>query len=105
MYEATLDAMRRAGLKPDAVVQLDFLFVAPSQVWAESLKARLEENDCLDIVLDEQPAGECLVTGKSHPTTLSTGTLRDWVKWMVVQGVVENCEFDGWGSEVPGSEV
>ena len=105
MNEATLDTLRRAGLKPDAVVQLDFMFVAPSQVCAESLKARLEENDCLDVEVKEQPVRECLVTGKSHPTTLTSEVLRDWIKWMVVQGVVENCEFDGWGTEVPGSEV
>jgi hypothetical protein len=105
MNKATLDALRRAGLKADAAVQLDFVFLAPNKRAAESLKSHLEQRDCLDVAVAEQGgllSRRFLVEGRSHPTALSEDLLSDWVRWMVVQGVLHNCEFDGWGAEVPG---
>ena len=106
MNEATLDRLREVGLRDDSVVQLDFFFFAPDVKSARSLKAHLERNECLDVEVIKQ--GWFLwrsfaVEGKSHPTTLSIELLSEWVTWMTVQGVVHNCEFDGWGTEVPAS--
>ena len=106
MNKATLAALRRAGLSADAAVQLDFVFVAPNKKAAGSLKSHLVQQDCLDVEvvkLGGMLSRRFLVEGRSHPTALSEDLLSDWVRWMAAQGVLHNCEFDGWGAEVPGS--
>jgi hypothetical protein len=104
MNKGTLAALRRAGLKADAAVQLDFVFLAPDKRAADSLKSHLEQRDCLDVAVVKKGgllSRRFLVEGRSHPTALSSDLLSDWVRWMAVQGVLHNCEFDGWGTEVP----
>lgn len=49
------------------------------QLCAESLKVRLEENDCLDVEVKKQPVRECVVTGKSYLVTPTSEILRDCV--------------------------
>ncbi len=104
MNEQTLASLWEQGLDPEAVVQLDFFFVAPNRDRAVALKSFLERNDCLDVEISRRSrflSKECDVTGKSKPTTVDAEILDEWVRWMVVQGVFMDCEFDGWGTFVP----
>jgi hypothetical protein len=104
MNKETLAALRRAGLKADAVVHLEFVFLAADEKAAGALKSHLEQEDCLDVAVVKQGgllSRRFQVEGRSHPIALSEGLLSDWVRWMAVQGVLHNCEFDGWGAEVP----
>ena len=99
----TLAAMRTAGLTADSVVVLEFSFVAPSRICAESLRHHLEDNDCTDVEVLKSPglfSRRYFVTGKSLPTKVDTDVLSQWIPWMVVQGVLHDCEFDGFGTEV-----
>ena len=99
----TLDALRRAGLADDMEIQLDFFFLAPNGAHARALVTHLTKNDCLD--LSAQRSGGILsrkftVTGKTRPTVVTTQVLAQWIPWMVVQGMIHECQFDGWGAEV-----
>jgi hypothetical protein len=104
MNPQTLAALLDAGLRPDDEVHLDFVFLAPDEKRAVVLKSHLEQSDCLDVTV--QKRGGLLsrsfeVTGRSLPTTVSVELLDEWVKWMVVQGMERDCEFDGWGALLP----
>jgi len=104
MNTQTLAALQQAGLKPDTAVQLDFTFVAPDRGTGAVLKSHLEQNDCLDVELRKRPglfARKVDVVGKSKPMTVDAEILDSWVRWMVVQGVSHDCDFDGWGTLVP----
>src|SRR5262245_60620053 len=82
MNAATLAALRRAGLKPDAAVQLDFIFLAPDAKAAGSLKSHLEQRDCLSVAVVKQGgllSRRFFVQGRSYPTAVSEDLLSDWV--------------------------
>lgn len=103
MNVQTLALLRENGLGPETVVQLDFFFVAPSRERAAALKSHLEANDCLEVETHRCRglfSKRFDVTGKSRPTTVDAEILDQWVQWMVVQGVLFDSEFDGWGTEV-----
>ena len=99
----TLDALRRAGLTDQTEVQIDFSFVAPDMAAGQALVAHLRANDCLELSLQRSSgflSRTLTVAGKTHPTVVTAQVLAQWIPWMVVQGVVHGCEFDGWGAEV-----
>jgi hypothetical protein len=103
MAGATLDALRRAGLTDDKEVQIDFFFDAPNESAAQALVAHLSKNECLNLVAKKSGgflSRKFTVTGKTHPTVVTTQILAQWIPWMVEQGVTHGCEFDGWGAEV-----
>jgi hypothetical protein len=103
MNPRTLALLQEKGLKPETVVQLDFFFVAPNRERATALKLHLEDNDCLEMETHRRPgvfSKKFDVTGKSKPTTVDAEILDQWVQWMVVQGVLFDSDFDGWGTEV-----
>jgi hypothetical protein len=102
MNQQTIAALERAGLRADDEVELDFMFVAPDEASAESLKSYLAVNDCESVDVKAVPdKPEFFVSGKSLPTVVTAAVLDRWVQWMAVQGVLRNCEFDGWGTTVP----
>jgi hypothetical protein len=41
-----------------------------------------------------------MVVGKTHPTAVTAHVLSQGVPWIVVQGIIHDCEFDGWGAQV-----
>lgn len=102
--QQTLVALGRAGLEPQHVVALDFTFVAPSAATANALRAYLDKNHCHDTSVTPiagDASGRHHVKGRSAPTKIDARILGQWVPWMVVQGVKHDCEFEGWGTQVP----
>ena len=102
MVEGTLAAMRRAGLTEDQSVQLDFFFYARSEERALELVAHLEQNDCLSLTT-KRASGlpvQYVVEGKTFPTPVNKAVLSEWLPWIIVQGIVRDCEFDGFGAEI-----
>ena len=82
---------------------MEFSYVAPDQASANSLKAVLD--DRTDYVVRVEVGGgifsrTCVVTGSTRPTALSPDILDQWVDWMVIAGLHQNCEFDGWGAQL-----
>jgi hypothetical protein len=103
MSGQTLDALRKAGLNDEMRVSLEFLFVAPTEPKAVALMRHLETNDCLNLTLEKIGtflSRKWLVKGQTHPTPLNVQLIAQWLPWIVVQGMVHDCEFDGWGAEV-----
>jgi hypothetical protein len=103
MSGQTLDALRSAGLKEEDAVQIDFFFEARNKESATALVAYLEANDCLDVALVQSGgflSKKFAVTGKTLATNITPAVLGQWIPWMVVQGVIHGCVFDGWGAEV-----
>ena len=103
MSGQTLDALRKAGLKDEMELQLDFFFAAPNEKAGHSLVAHLGSNDCLDVSLEKSGGfltRKFTVRGKTHPTQVNVQVLAQWIPWIVVQGITYGCEFDGWGTEV-----
>jgi hypothetical protein len=106
MNEHTIAVLKKNGLREGDLVQLDFMFVAPEEASAAALGQFLAANGCdgVEVAANEEKT-EYFVTGKSQPTSVSSRTVDRWVQWMVVQGVIRNCQFDGWGAEAPGAEA
>ena len=103
MSGETIDALRRAGLTDDKEVQIEFFFVAPSEAAGRALVGHLQANDCLGLALHRSGSffsRRFSVVGKTHPTAVTAQVLSQWVPWIVVQGIIHDCEFDGWGTEV-----
>ncbi|MEJ1959403.1 MAG: hypothetical protein WDM70_08235 [Nitrosomonadales bacterium] len=70
---------------------------------ARALAAHLEENECLEVAAKKDGSflsRKYTVTGKTHETNLNPAVLGHWLPWIVVQGVLHGCEFDGWGAEI-----
>jgi hypothetical protein len=106
--DATLAALREAGLGADAVVELEFSFVAPDRETAESLRTHLADNDYLNVEVRKHRglfSGKFVVSGRRRPTTLSAEPVRQWVRSMVAEGMPRDCEFGGWRAELPGERA
>ena len=103
MAEETLAAMRSAGLNEDEEVQLDFSFYARREDCASALVSHLERNECLAMRMRRvrRFPSRFLIEGKSYPTVVTWEVLSRWLPWMIVQGIVRDCEFDGFGAEIP----
>jgi hypothetical protein len=103
MSGQTLDALRRAGLRDDTMLKLDFWFNAPSVGAAKSLAAHLADNGCLEMGFEKAAgffSGKYTVKGKTQDTQVTVQILGEWLPWIVVQGIIHDCEFDGWGAEI-----
>jgi Regulator of ribonuclease activity B len=106
--DATLAALREAGLGADAAVELEFSFAAPDRETAESLRTHLADSDYLNVEVRKHRglfSGKFVVSGKRRPTTLSAEPLRQWVRSMVAEGMAHDCEFGGWRAELPGERA
>ena len=103
MNEQTWRTLQGHGVTEATELRLDFTYDAPDRASTESLKTVLEAQTDYDVTV--QSAGGILqktwtVTGKTQPTTMSAQILDQWVDWMVTAGLHQNCEFDGWGTQV-----
>ena len=105
MNEETWARLRARGVSETTDLRLDFSYSAADRPSAESLKNVLAEQTDYD--LEIQSAGTFAkrwrVSGSTQPTAISNAILDQWVDWMVTAGLHQNCEFDGWGTQVPTS--
>src|SRR5437868_12758644 len=103
MNEETWGRLRTHGVDEGTQLRLDFSYSAADRASAESLKGVLSDQTDYDVKV--QSTGtftkRWTVTGSTHPTAVSNAILDQWVDWMVTAGLHQNCEFDGWGTEVP----
>jgi hypothetical protein len=106
MNQHTIAALTKNGLREGDLVHLDFMFIAQDESSAAALGQFLAASECEGVqVTASGDKTEYFVTGKSQLTTVNSRTVDEWVQWMVVQGVIRNCLFDGWGTEAPGAEA
>jgi hypothetical protein len=103
MNEQTWATLTQHGVTEATPLRLDFTFIAPDQRSAAALRATLAETTDYDVKV--QSSGGFLrkqwsVTGSTQPTELSPAILDQWVDWMVTAGIHDNCEFDGWGTQI-----
>jgi hypothetical protein len=103
MNEQTWKTLVAHGLTESSEVRLDFAFAAPDRRAAESLKAVLVEQT--DYAVEIESTGNLLrktwsVIGSTQATPISPAVLDQWVDWMVTAGLHQDCEFDGWGTQV-----
>ena len=91
------------GVSEATELRLDFSYAAPAQSNAAALKRVLDEET--DYEVEVRSEGGILrkrwsVVGATRPAAVSAAILDQWVDWMVTAGLHQNCEFDGWGTEV-----
>lgn len=103
MNEETWCTLQQRGVTEASELRLDFAYRAADRASAEALAASLREQTDYDVSV--QSAGglfrnEWTVVGSTQPTAISARILDQWVDWMVTAGLHQNCEFDGWGTEV-----
>jgi hypothetical protein len=106
MNERTWKSLVAGGVTAETILKLDFFFVAPNKVAADSLVFLLnEETDYA--VASPRSAGhlwrtQWSVSGSTKETRLTAKFLDEWVSWMVIAGKrSKGCVFDGWGTEFP----
>ena len=103
MNEQTWSTLVTRGVNESTELRLDFAYAAPDRSSAESLESVLKEQTDYDVRI--QSSGNLLrktwaVVGSTRPTQVSHEILDQWVDWMVTAGLHQNCEFDGWGTQV-----
>lgn len=103
MNEETWRSLQSHGVTEASELRLDFTYHAPSRAGAEALKRVL--SDETDYNVSVQSDGGMFtkrwsVVGSTQPTSISNAILDQWVDWMVTAGLHQDCEFDGWGTEV-----
>jgi len=107
MNQETWGRLRTHGVDETTQLRLDFSYVAADRASAESLNAVLSDQTDYDVKV--QSTGtftkRWTVEGSTQPTAVSNAILDQWVDWMVTAGLHQNCEFDGWGTEVPSRRV
>jgi hypothetical protein len=102
MNEATFAQLKSRGLTPETEVSLEFFYIAASEDDARALADLLQAETDYEVAahLLEDPTPTWVVSGKTTPTTITLQVLDEWVEWMVNAGHQNNCEFDGWGTEI-----
>ncbi len=103
MNEQTWRTLQGHGVTDATKLRLDFSYVAPDRASAELLKAVLAEQTDYDITVQSTRGmlrTRWTVEGRTQPTTVSAQILDQWVDWMVTAGLHQNCEFDGWGTQL-----
>jgi hypothetical protein len=103
MNEETWRVLQSHGITEGSELRLDFTYRAPSRAKAEVLRGVL--SDETDYAVSIKSDGGVFnkrwsVVGSTQPTSLSSTILDQWVDWMVTAGLHQDCEFDGWGTEV-----
>lgn len=104
MTVETWRTLQTLGATDATELKLDFSFVASNQKRADALRAVLVDET--DYEVSVVKGGHMFsrrynVVGSTKPTAVSTTILDQWVEWMVTAGLHQDCEFDGWGAQVP----
>jgi hypothetical protein len=103
LNEQTWNTLQRRGVTGAMLLRLDFMYIAADQASAQALKSVLSDETDYEVAVES--AGSFLrkhwtVTGSTQPTNVSKEILDQWVDWMVTAGLHQNCEFDGWGTQL-----
>ncbi len=88
------------GVTDGTVLVLDFMYDAPSKEAAEALSNSLSEyNTMPDSTGFFKKKWE--VIGQTQPMEVSKSILILWERSMIIRGWEHQCEFDGFGTELP----
>ncbi len=107
MNKQTLAALREHGVDENTLLRLDFSYEAPTERAGEELAAFLRDETDYEVETISMKRGllkkrAWTVQGSTQQTAIDDQTLDEWVTWMVVAGSEHgDCEFDGWGAQVP----
>ncbi len=98
--------LQEHGVTERTELRLDFLYMAPDERAARSLAAVLQDETEYEVEVESTGGGmlkkkDWTVHGTTHETVVSQEILDEWVAWMVMVGLENGCEFDGWGAQVP----
>lgn len=99
---ALWERMRRAGVRADTDLVVDFLMFGASREAAEALASQLSENYQAEVSEDARP-GYWLVKATTRPyaITLSDGQLNAWVEFIADVAQSHACVFSTWKLEAP----
>ena len=103
MNEETWRVLQSHGVTEASELRLDFTYRAPSRASAEALKSVLGDETDYKVSVESDGgmfSKRWSVVGSTQPTSVSATILDQWVDWMVTAGLHQDCEFDGWGTEV-----
>jgi hypothetical protein len=96
-------ALTLHGVKEDSKLVLDFFFYAKQNESAELLRAFLLQDTDYDVYIERSGPffrRRWCIKGSTKAKPVSKAILDDWVIWMARVGADQDCEFDGWGTEV-----
>jgi len=99
--EQTWGRLQELGVTEATELELDFFYIAPSESEARALEQVLAEETDYRILVSAGDSGSWSVSGSTMPTAVSQEILDQWVKWMITAGLHQDCDFDGWGAQVP----
>jgi hypothetical protein len=103
MNEETWGVLQSRGVTEASELRLDFTYRAPSRASAEALKGVLSDETDYNVTVQSDGGmfrKRWSVVGSTQLTSVSSAILNQWVDWMVTAGLHQDCEFDGWGTEV-----
>jgi hypothetical protein len=102
MNAHTWRVLQSRGVTDHSELRLDFTYAASTQEAANRLRKVLVDQTDYAVVVEQSPNRPgWRVTGSTQPTSISPTILEQWVDWMITAGLHQDCDFDGWGCEVP----
>ena len=103
MNEQTWATLQRQGVTEATELRLDFTYEAADEPSATQLQTVLTDETDYDVTVKSSGGflrKQWTVTGSTQPTAISAAILDQWVDWMITAGLHQNCEFDGWGTQL-----
>lgn len=103
MNPETWSTLQSHGVNEQSLLRLEFSYHAPDGIQAEALKLVLADQTDYDLRIENSDGvgvPSCAVIGATQPTAISLEILDQWVDWMVTAGLHQDCEFDGWGTQL-----
>jgi len=103
MTEDAWATLQTKGLTSSQSLKLDFTYLAKDKESALKLSEYLEKETDYEVCTYQQGnflKKKWFVTGATQNTSVDLDILKQWVTWMVVSGMKNDCAFDGWGTEI-----
>ena len=105
MNADSFEQLRQHGITEETDLRLEFFYMAADEQAARALAAFLQEETEYEVTVDSSTSGgllrrttEWTVSGVTHETNVDQEILDEWVAWMVIAGLENDCQFDGWGA-------
>jgi hypothetical protein len=97
--------LQQHGVTEETELRLEFFYVAPDERAARALAEALLEDTEYEVGVESSGGGmlkrkDWAVNGTTHPTVVSQEILDEWVAWMVMVGLENGCDFEGWGAQL-----
>ena len=101
MFEGTWEAFKQNGVNEDTKLVLDFSYVTPRKDSANALSSALTNYDTQVSQQGFLMWKKWYIEGSTSAMEAKYEELKSWLEEMIKTGWEFDCEFDGFGAQIP----